>query len=61
MKQPALVIRTRPDAAEGLAKLKAALPNARYAEIADYAPEKLFDADVKTLTTQVGAFLSGRT
>jgi pimeloyl-ACP methyl ester carboxylesterase len=59
VKQPALVIRTRSDAAEGLARLKAALPNARYAEIAD-APEKLFEADVKSLTTQVGAFLSSR-
>jgi len=59
VRQSALVIGTRPDGAEGLARLKAALPNARYAEIAD-APEKLFEADVKSLTTQVGAFLSSR-
>ncbi len=57
--QSALVIRTRPDAAEGLARLKAALPNARYAEIAD-SPEQLFEANVKNLTTQIGAFLSSR-
>ncbi len=59
VKQPALVIRTQPDAAEGLARLKTALPNARYAEIAEPF-EKLFEADVKSLTTQVGAFLSSR-
>ncbi len=59
VKQPALVIRTQPDAAEGLARLKAALPNARYAEIAEPF-EKLFEADVKSLTSQVGAFLSSR-
>jgi len=59
VKQSALVIRTRSDAADGLARLKAALPNARYAEMTD-APEKLLEADVRSLTTQVGAFLSSR-
>jgi pimeloyl-ACP methyl ester carboxylesterase len=59
VKQSALVILTRPDAAEGLARLKVALPNARYAEIAEPF-EKLFEADVKSLTTQVGAYLSSR-
>jgi pimeloyl-ACP methyl ester carboxylesterase len=59
VKHTSLVIRTRPDAEEALARLKSALPNARYAEIAD-APEKLFEADVKSLTIQVGAFLSSR-
>ena len=59
VKQSSLVIRTQPDGAEGFARLKAALPNATYAELAG-APEKLLEADVKSLTTQVGAFLSGR-
>jgi pimeloyl-ACP methyl ester carboxylesterase len=59
VKQAALVIKTRPDAAEGLARLEAALPNARYAEIAEPF-EKLFEADVKSLSVQVGAFLSSR-
>jgi pimeloyl-ACP methyl ester carboxylesterase len=59
VKQSALVIRTGPDGAEGFAGLKAALPNATYAQIAD-AAEKLLEADVKSLTTQVGAFLSSQ-
>jgi pimeloyl-ACP methyl ester carboxylesterase len=58
-KQSALVIRTGPDTAEGLARLKAALPNARYAEITGTL-EQLLEADVKSLSTQIGAFLSSR-
>ncbi|HEY2144898.1 MAG TPA: alpha/beta hydrolase [Steroidobacteraceae bacterium] len=57
VKQPALIIRARREATEGLARLKTALPNARYAEIADDA-EELFDADPKALAAQIGAYLS---
>lgn len=57
VKQPALIIRARRDAAEGLARLKTALPNARYAQFSDDADE-LFDADPKALAAQIGAYLS---
>jgi pimeloyl-ACP methyl ester carboxylesterase len=49
IKQPALVI--------GHGKLRSALPNARYVDIAD-DPEKLFDSDPQSLAAQIGAYLS---
>jgi thioesterase domain-containing protein len=56
---PVLIMRTRLESPEGLAKLKAAAPNAKFADIAHYADD-LFDAQPKTLAQQIGAFLSGR-
>jgi pimeloyl-ACP methyl ester carboxylesterase len=56
---PILVMRTRLESAEALAKLKAVTPNARFEDIAPYAGD-LFDADPKALAKQIGAFLSGR-
>jgi pimeloyl-ACP methyl ester carboxylesterase len=55
----ALIMRTRLESPEVLAKLKAVLPNAKFEDIADYADD-LFDAQPKTLAQQIGAFLSGR-
>ena len=57
LSQQALIMRA-PDAAEALPALKAALPNGKIADIADYAGD-LFDAAPQTLATQIGAFLSG--
>jgi len=54
-----LIMRTRPESPEVLAKLKAVLPNAKFEDIADYADD-VFDAQPKTLAQQIGAFLSGR-
>jgi len=56
---PTLVMRTRLESPESLAKLKALLRNAKVEDIAEYADD-LFDAQPKTLAKQIGAFLSGR-
>jgi pimeloyl-ACP methyl ester carboxylesterase len=58
VRQPTLVMRTRLDAPDGVATLKAALPNGKYVDIDDYASD-LFDAAPKTLAKQIGEFLSG--
>jgi pimeloyl-ACP methyl ester carboxylesterase len=58
IRQPALVMRTRLDAPDGVARLKAALPNGKFVDIADYAAD-LFDAAPKTLAKQIGEFLAG--
>jgi hypothetical protein len=59
VKQQALVMRTRLETPEGVAKARRALPNGRFVDIADYTDD-LFDAAPKTLATQIGAFLTGR-
>jgi pimeloyl-ACP methyl ester carboxylesterase len=56
--QAALIIRTRLETAEDIAKLKAALPNGNFVDIDDYASD-LFAAAPKTLAKQIGTFLSG--
>jgi pimeloyl-ACP methyl ester carboxylesterase len=58
VKQQSLVMRTRHETADGLPIAKAALPNGRFVDVADYA-EDLFEAAPKTLAKQLGAFLSG--
>jgi pimeloyl-ACP methyl ester carboxylesterase len=58
LKQHALVMRTRVETSNGLAKAKAALPNATFVNGADYADD-LFDVAPKTLAKEIGAFLSG--
>jgi pimeloyl-ACP methyl ester carboxylesterase len=59
VKQQALVMRTRRETPDGLAKAKTALPHGNFVDIADYADD-LFDAAPKTLARQIGAFLSGK-
>lgn len=56
--QPALIMCTRLETADDIAKLKAALPNGRFVDINDYANE-LFAADANSLAEQIGTFLSG--
>jgi hypothetical protein len=56
---PALIMRTRFESPEVLAKHKAVAPNAKFEDIADYTDD-LFEAQPKTLAQQIGAFLSGR-
>jgi pimeloyl-ACP methyl ester carboxylesterase len=56
--QPALVMRTRLETPDDIAKLKAALPNGEFVDIDDYASD-LFAAAPKTLAKQIGTFLSG--
>jgi pimeloyl-ACP methyl ester carboxylesterase len=58
VKQHALVMRTRLETAEGLAKAKAALPNGTFVNSDDYADD-LFEAAPKTLSKEIGAFLTG--
>jgi pimeloyl-ACP methyl ester carboxylesterase len=58
VKQHALVMRTRLDTSEGLAKAKAALPNGTFVNNADYADD-LFEVAPKTLSKEIGAFLTG--
>lgn len=55
---PILVMRTRLESPEALAKLKATVRNAKFEDIAEDADD-LFDARPKTLAKQIGAFLSG--
>lgn len=56
---PILVMRTRLESAEALAKLKAVVPNAKFEDIAHHDGDP-FDAEPKALAKQIGAFLSGR-
>jgi pimeloyl-ACP methyl ester carboxylesterase len=57
VKQPTLIMRTRLETSDDIAKLKAALPNGRFVDIDDYASD-LFAAAPKTLAKQIGTFLS---
>jgi pimeloyl-ACP methyl ester carboxylesterase len=56
--QQGLVMFTERDQVQARHAAKAAVPNARFVDLADTA-EKLFEADAKNLATQIGAFLSG--
>jgi pimeloyl-ACP methyl ester carboxylesterase len=56
-KQTALVILTPPHGAQS--RLRAALPNARYADMSADV-EKLLDTEHKALAAQIGAYLSSR-
>ena len=58
VEQAALIMRTRLETVEDIAKLKAALPNGNFVDIDDYAND-LFAAAPKTLAKQIGTFLSG--
>jgi pimeloyl-ACP methyl ester carboxylesterase len=58
IKQPTLIMRTRLEAADEIAKLRAALPNGKFVDIDDDAND-LFSADPKTLAKHIGTFLSG--
>jgi pimeloyl-ACP methyl ester carboxylesterase len=58
VKQPALIMRTRFESPDDIAKLKAALPNGEFVDIDDYAND-LFAAAPKALAKQIGTFLSG--
>jgi pimeloyl-ACP methyl ester carboxylesterase len=58
VKQHALVMRTRLETSEGIAKAKAALPNGTFVNGGDYADD-LFEAAPKTLSKEIGAFLTG--
>jgi pimeloyl-ACP methyl ester carboxylesterase len=58
IKQPALIMRTRLETVDDIAKLKAALPNGTFVDIDDYAND-LFAAAPNTLAKQIGTFLSG--
>ena len=57
VKQPTLIMRTRLEAPEDVAKLKAALPNGKFVDIDDFASD-LFAAAPKTLAKQIAMFLS---
>jgi pimeloyl-ACP methyl ester carboxylesterase len=58
IRQSTLVMRTRLDAPDGGGKLKAAIQNGKFVDIADYASD-LFDAAPLTLAKQIGEFLTG--
>jgi pimeloyl-ACP methyl ester carboxylesterase len=59
VRQPGLVMRTRMDTSERIAKAKAALPQAKFVDITDYTDD-LFDVAPITLAKQIGTFLSAR-
>jgi len=56
--QQALLMRTRSETADDIARAKAAVPHGKVVDIADYADD-LFDAAPMTLARQIGEFLSG--
>jgi len=58
VKQYALVMRIQQEISDGAAKAKAALPNGKFIDSADYADD-LFDVAPKTLAKEIGAFLTG--
>jgi pimeloyl-ACP methyl ester carboxylesterase len=58
IRQPALVMRTQLDAQDVTAKLKTAVPNGKFVDMADYASD-LFDAAPLTLAKQIAEFLTG--
>lgn len=60
VKQPALVLRAKFEPASGLPVARAALPNGKFVDVAEYA-EDLFEAAPKTLAKQISAFLSSLT
>ena len=58
VEQQTLIMRTRLETPEDLAKLKSALPNGKFVDIDDYASD-LFAAAPITLAKQIGTFLTG--
>jgi pimeloyl-ACP methyl ester carboxylesterase len=58
IEQPALIMRTRLETPDDIARLKAALRNGQFVDIDDYAND-LFAAAPKTFAKQIGTFLSG--
>jgi pimeloyl-ACP methyl ester carboxylesterase len=56
--QQTLIMRTRLETPEDMAKLKTALPNGKFVDIDDYADD-LFAAAPMTLAKQIGTFLTG--
>jgi pimeloyl-ACP methyl ester carboxylesterase len=58
VKQQTLIVRTRLDTSDHIAKLKTMMPNSKIVDIEDYAND-LFAAAPKTLAKQIGAFLTG--
>jgi pimeloyl-ACP methyl ester carboxylesterase len=58
IEHPALIMRTRLETADDIAKLKTALPNGKFVDIEDYASD-LFAAAPKMLAKQIATFLSG--
>jgi len=58
VKQQTLVMRTRLETPDDIAKLKGALPNGKFVDVEDYATD-LFAAAPKSLAKQIGTFLSG--
>jgi pimeloyl-ACP methyl ester carboxylesterase len=58
VKQPGLILRARPDAADVTARIRSALPNGQFLDFANYT-DGLFEQAPKTLAAPIGAFLSG--
>jgi pimeloyl-ACP methyl ester carboxylesterase len=57
VKQPALVLRTRLEAGDGLPRVHAALPHGKFVDIPEYAAD-LFEAAPITLAKDIGAYLA---
>jgi pimeloyl-ACP methyl ester carboxylesterase len=58
VKQPTLVVRTKPDPSDDAQWSKGALSNARLLDLAEHSQD-LFDADPKPLAKQIASFLTG--
>jgi pimeloyl-ACP methyl ester carboxylesterase len=57
VKQSTLVMRARPESPDVMSRFRAALPNGKFVDIADFTND-MFDAAPKTLSKQIGAFLT---
>ncbi len=55
IKQPALIMRTRLETADDIAKLRIAVPNGKFVDIDDYAND-LFAAAPKTWPSKLARF-----
>ncbi len=58
IEQQTLIMRTRLETPDDIARLKAALPNGKFVDLEDYGSD-LFAAAPKTLAKQIGTFLDG--
>ncbi len=58
VKQETLILRVKIEVTGGAPRSDAAVPNAKFIDVADHADD-LFDAAAKTLARQIGAFLGG--
>jgi pimeloyl-ACP methyl ester carboxylesterase len=58
VKQPCFILRIKPEPADGTARIRAAVPNAKFVDLCEYADD-LFDAAPNSLAKQISSYLEG--